>query len=209
MGDRQRGAWILAGVATTVVCGAEFEVIAGPDDPVLQVGQRAPAFALPVSGDPDHTRGLRRRAFRLFDYVGAAAKRPQSAVVVNFAASYCEPCKDELAALKRYAPALKAAEATVVVVVIDTEPAGLREMVELTTKTLALGPPFVVVTDRFGVLARRYGATSLPMSVVVGKDGRIRWMQTGFKPGSVERLMAAALPVGRARPGDGAGALRP
>ena len=171
----------------------------------LSIGQRAPAFSLPVMTTD------RRSVFRFADHVGPGARKPKNAVVLNFAASYCEPCKGELAALKRYAAALRSANVTVVVIVIDTEPAGIREMLDLTTKTLALGPPFVVVSDRFGVLARRYRADTLPMSVVVGRGGKIRWTQTGFKPGSVERLMAVALPhtLTNPRPAKGAGAVRP
>ena len=164
----------------------------------LKAGQSAPKFVLPVMNPAG-----RARTFKLKDYVGAGARRPRRAVVLTFAASYCEPCKAELVELKRRAPELAAAGVTLAVVVIDTEKEGIERMRALTVDKLRL--PYPVLADRFGVLARRYGAVALPMAVLMGGDGVIRWVQTGYQPGSVDRLVAKATGKLRAAQGTARG----
>ena len=52
--------------------------------------------------------------------------------------------------------------------------------------------PFFVVSDRFGILARRYHATQLPLTVVIDPPtGRVRWLSVGFRKDAVRRLERA------------------
>jgi peroxiredoxin len=154
---------------------------AEPAADALAVGQVAPAFTLKTM-NPERAKA---RLFALRQLVGedAAARKT---VVLSFAASYCEPCKRELAELVPLAPAFEKANVVLAVVVIDTEPDGIEEMKKLTVDTLAL--PYPVLSDRFGVLARRYQADQLPKTVVVAPDGKVTYIATGFKKDALQKL---------------------
>ena len=74
------------------------------------------------------------------------------------------------------------------VVIIDTEPDAIAEMKKLTVDELNLAYP--VLSDRFGVLARRYQAEQLQKTVVVGPDGLVKYVATGFKKDALQKLRA-------------------
>ena len=149
----------------------------------LAIGQDAPQFVLKTlnrekSGMP---------SFALRSYVSDAATEKKRAVVLSFAASYCEPCKRELAELKGLKEKLDASNVMLAVVVIDTEADGIEKMRRLTVDDLDLR--FPVLTDRFGVLAKRYYASTLPMTVIVKADGKIGWLNTGFQKDAIDQLL--------------------
>jgi peroxiredoxin len=149
----------------------------------LEVGQEAPQFVLKTLNEKRSTIGQ----FALRNFVGEAAKEKKRAVVLSFAASYCEPCKKELAEFKKLKPKLDASNVMLAVVVIDTDADGIEKMRKLTVDELDL--EFPVLSDRFGVLARRYFASTLPMTVVVKPDGTIQWLNAGFQADAIERLL--------------------
>lgn len=158
----------------------------------LKVGAPAPLFNMKTI-NPERS-GVPR--FVLKQMVGPYADTPKRAVVVSFAASYCEPCKRELAELKTLAPRFERDGVALVVVVIDGKEEGRAIMRKLTVEELDL--PFPVVFDvvvggdappeRLGVLATRYHATRLPMTVVVDAEGVIRWINSGFADGALAKL---------------------
>ncbi len=149
----------------------------------LKVGQIAPVFSMKTI-NPELSK---TRVFSLRKLVGLSAETNRT-VVLSFAASYCEPCKKELAEFKLLAAAFDKAGVTLAVVVVDTEPKGIAAMKALTVTQLAL--PFPVLSDRFGVLGRRYHADQLPKTVVIKPDGTVKWMSTGFKEGALKALKA-------------------
>lgn len=155
-----------------------------PADEKLELGQTAPSFTLKTL----NPKQSGTRLFPLRKFVGPTAATPRT-VVLSFAASYCIPCKKELAELRPLAEKLRAGGVELAVVVIDTEKEGIDEMRALTVDELAL--PYPVLSDRFGVLARRYHANALPMTVIVSKAGKVEWISTGFKKGAIERLLEA------------------
>jgi cytochrome c biogenesis protein CcmG/thiol:disulfide interchange protein DsbE len=156
---------------------------APPAEPALAVGDPAPHFVLKVS-NPEVAG---REMFSLRTLVGPEAS-PARTVVLSFAASYCAPCRRELAALKDARARLEAAGVLLAVVVVDTDTEGIERMRALTLDELRL--PFPVLLDRFGLVGRRYQATSLPLSVVIGPDGRVRWLRAGYAEGALEALLA-------------------
>ena len=179
--ERRHGALL----AVMVSCGA-VPLAEAAESVRLKAGQRAPRFLLPVM----NSDRVAARTFKLADYVGADPRKPGRGVVLSFAASYCEPCREELAALKKRAEDLRSAGLTLAVVVIDTEKEGIEKMRRLVVDELDL--PFPVLADRFAVVARRYGADVLPMSVVIDRNGVVKWLHSGFKPGTVKLLITQA-----------------
>jgi len=147
---------------------------AAPVEDVLKVGDPAPSFAMKTI-NPELSKV---KLFTLGRHVGDNAAEPKAALVLSFAASYCEPCKKELSELRRMEEKLVKAGVLLAVVVIDTEPDGIEAMRKLTVDDLKL--PYPVLSDRFGVLARRYHANALPHVVVIDKAGNVKWIHSGF-----------------------------
>lgn len=161
---------------------------------VLMVGSSNVAAGPPKVGDTAHRFRLPTlnpelsgaKWFSVRNHIGTGAKVPKRALLLSFAASYCKPCRKELPELKTLAARYAPRGVLTVVVVIDTEEAGVEEMRRLTVATLAL--PFPVVRARFGIVARRYGAERLPHSVIVGADGSIKWLKSGYDNGTLETI---------------------
>lgn len=152
------------------------------EEPPLKIGESAPHFALKTI-NPDASK---MKVFTLGHHVGEAPESAKKAVVLTFGASYCEPCKKELAELKALQPKLEKAGVLLAVVVIDTEPDGIEAMRKLTVDQLKLGYP--VLSDRFGVLSKRYRAYTLPFTVIIDPAGKISWLNEGFAEGSIAKL---------------------
>ena len=110
--------------------------------------------------------------------IGTKAKKPSKGVGITFGASYCEPCKKELRVLAQQKEAIAKAGYTLLAVVIDKKPEGIEVMRKLLLDELKV--TFPVLSDRFGILARRYKATSLPMMLVIEPAGKISWVHTGY-----------------------------
>jgi alkyl hydroperoxide reductase subunit AhpC len=160
-------------------------IIGAPSkDEALKIGDTAPQFAMRTI-NPELSR---QKLFTLSRHVGDSPAEPKTALVLSFAASYCEPCKKELGELRSLEGQLNKAGVLLAVVVIDTEPDGIESMRKLTVDELKL--PYPVLSDRFGVLARRYHANTLPHVIVIDKAGTIQWIHSGFTEGAIGELRA-------------------
>jgi peroxiredoxin len=124
-------------------------------------GQEAPDFTL-----PDLASG---RPVRLADY------RDRRTVLVNFWATWCEPCREELPTLERLARE-RAGVLEVLAVNLDAVgPGRVRAFVR------ELGLTFRVLLDPRQAVPRLYRVRGLPSSVLVDRDGRVRHREIGFR----------------------------
>ena len=121
-------------------------------DPGPQVGQPVPDFALP---------GLDGRAYRLNDLRGKV-------VVLNFWATWCPPCIDEMPSLERLSAALKAKGVEVVAVSVDERYSDIGEFVEKFRVT------FTVLHDEGKKVSRAYQTFKYPETFILDRDGRLR-----------------------------------
>jgi peroxiredoxin len=126
--------------------------------PTQWQGRVAPSFELPT---------LEGETFRLADHVG------REVVVLNFFATWCGPCREEMPELARFHA--KNASRPVRLVAIDDEEK--KDLVAAFVERLEI--PFAVLLDEPGNVVEAYGASSLPTTVVIGADGRILLYQTG------------------------------
>jgi len=134
--------------AAALVDAAEFK---------LWKGGPAPALVL---------TGLDGRVHRLSDYRGRV-------VLVNFWATWCEPCRDEMPSIQRLEQKLAGRPFTVLAVNLDEPESRIR-------KFLARAKvEFAVLLDPGRRAARAWDARILPASYVIGADGRIRYHVVG------------------------------
>jgi thiol-disulfide isomerase/thioredoxin len=107
-------------------------------------------------------------------------------VLVDFWASWCQPCKKELPILDGLARKY-AGKAVFVAINVDQERGNAEKLLgELKVATLQIG------LDPQGKAAAAFDVPTMPSSYVVGRDGAVRALHAGFEPGD-ERELAAAV----------------
>src|SRR5205807_8303377 len=93
-------------------------------------------------------------------------------VVVNFWATWCPPCREEMPALQRVA----ASEPDVVVLEVDLMEPGDKARSFLDSLGLDRLQP---VLDSDGATTRRFGVLSLPSTFFIDRTGVIRHLELG------------------------------
>ena len=111
-------------------------------------------------------RDLEGRRHRLGDYRGEV-------VLVNFWATWCAPCREEMPSIQRLKETLAGKPFTVLAVNLDEPEARIRSF--LSRMTL----DFTILLDSDKQSARAWNARVLPASFVIGPDGRIRYSLVG------------------------------
>lgn len=179
----RRQLWTLLTLSLAGAASASRSVEAS-EDGGLAVGTPAPAFTLKTM-NPARSG---RESVSLGELVGDGAKAKRRVVLLSFGASYCAPCRAEWARLRARHSALQSAGVELLGVVIDREEAGQREMARFVEQELEAN--FPVLLDRFGILARRYRANTLPyMLVIDGRSGQVAEVHLGYEEKLLEALL--------------------
>ncbi len=105
-------------------------------------------------------------------------------VLLDFWASWCEPCKKELPILSKMAPRLKAKGIEIVAVNIDDDKAKAAAFVK------EKGINLTVVPDAGKQIVGKWEPPKMPSSFVVDKAGTVRAVHGGFEPGDEAKLEA-------------------
>jgi thiol-disulfide isomerase/thioredoxin len=136
----------LLGVAGLLILMAE------PIAPPLSRGDLAPPFALPslADGAPVALEDLRGRV-----------------VLVNFWATWCKPCEEEMPAMQNLYRALGKEGFALIAVAVD------RSRDDVVAFRERLGIDFPIVLDPAEKAAARYQTTGFPESILVDADGVI------------------------------------
>ena len=103
---------------------------------------------------------------RLADYRGKT-------VLVNFWATWCEPCRAEMPSMERLRRALEGRPFAVLAVNVGESVRTARDFAEKLPVT------FTVLLDRDGKTTRAWSARVLPASFLIGPDGAIRYSYFG------------------------------
>ena len=138
-------------------------------------GGATPALAL---------RDVEGRPHRLEDYRGKV-------VLVNFWATWCEPCREEMPSMNRLRAALAGRPFEVLAVNLAESESRIRRFME------QVPLEFTVLMDRDSGTARAWQARVLPVSFLVGADGRIRYSVLGeinWTAESVRKTIVELLP---------------
>lgn len=129
-------------------------------------------------------KGLDGREHRLSDYKGKV-------IVLNFWATWCEPCREEMPSMQKLQERLAGRPFAILAVDFGEGEARIKAFLE------KLPVKFTVLLDRDGEAARAWRVRVLPVSFVVDADQKIRYSVTGdadwASPG-VEQAIRKLLP---------------
>jgi len=102
-------------------------------------------------------------------------------VLVDFWASWCAPCKASFPMMAKLHKDYAGRGLAIVAVSVDENaPAAMAFAKKLT-------PPFSTVHDREHKLVEQVSVPTMPTSYLVGRDGRVRFMHSGFHGDTTER----------------------
>ena len=128
--------------------------------------------------------GDRAGDFSLKDLGGSTVKLSDlkgTVLVVDFWASWCDPCKKELPALD----ALAAKYPNVVILGVNVDKK--RENAEKTLKSLSISKLHILL-DPDGAIASQYDLPKMPSSFVVDSKGIVRAVHGGFEDGDQKKV---------------------
>ena len=102
-------------------------------------------------------------------------------VLINFWASWCGPCREEMPLLndlhKKYEPL----GFTVLGVNVEEDARNARGFLK------NFPVDFPVLLDNKNQVSKRYNVIAMPTTVVLDRDGNVRYLHKGYKPGDEEK----------------------
>ena len=102
-------------------------------------------------------------------------------VLINFWASWCGPCREEMPLLnalhKKYAPL----GFTVLGVNVEEDMEGAMNFLG------HVPVDFPILLDNTNKVSKQYKVVAMPTTVVVDRDGNMRYLHEGYKPGDEKK----------------------
>ncbi len=130
-------------------------------------GQQAPDFALKSSTGEN---------MRLSEYRG-------DVVMINFWATWCGPCRQEMPLLDELYTRYQRVGFNLLGVNIDDDSSRAMKMVD------ELGVSFPVLFDARKEVSKLYEVNAMPVTVLVDREGNVRHVHHGYKPGYEEKYL--------------------
>ena len=130
-------------------------------------GQTAPDFALKSSTGEN---------LRLSEYRG-------DVVMINFWATWCGPCRQEMPLLDELYSRYNRVGFNLLGVNIDDDSRRAMQMVE------ELGVNLPVLFDARKEVSKLYEVEAMPVTVIVDRQGTVRFVHHGYKPGYEEKYL--------------------
>ncbi len=131
------------------------------------IGQAAPDFALKSSSGEN---------LRLSEYRG-------DVVMVNFWATWCGPCRQEMPLLDELYSRYERVGFSLLGVNIDDDSRKAMRMVS------ELGISFPVLFDVRKEVSKLYKVDTMPVTVLSDREGTIRYVHHGYKPGYEDKYL--------------------
>ena len=98
-------------------------------------------------------------------------------VMINFWASWCGPCRQEFPALDQIYAKYKPMGFTLVAINVESEKTDAEKFLARDAGEL----PDPVRPDN--TVSGKYGVSAMPTTVLVDRQGRVRWQHRAYKPG--------------------------
>ncbi len=149
---RKWSGMMLAGfVALGLAAGAQAASLKGP----------APNFTL---------KAMTGKNLKLSEMAG-------NVVLINFWASWCGPCREEMPLLNDLHNKYEPLGFTVLGVNVEEDPQNARGFLK------NFPVDFPVVLDNQNRVSKQYNVIAMPTTVVVDRDGNVRYLHKGYKAG--------------------------
>jgi cytochrome c biogenesis protein CcmG, thiol:disulfide interchange protein DsbE len=133
-------------------------VVAGTLEPkIISKGDTAPKFTLTTDQGRTVTRS---------DFGGKL-------LVLNFWATWCPPCIEELPSLDQFARKFGPQGVTVLAVSVDTSESQYRQLLD------RVQPGFLTVRDAEASISSSYGTFKYPETYVIDSSGKVLYKETG------------------------------
>jgi len=130
-------------------------------------GRAAPDFALKSSNGEN---------LRLSEYRG-------DVVMINFWATWCGPCRQEMPLLDELYSRYQRVGFNLLGVNIDDDSRRAMQMIE------ELGVTFPVLFDARKEVSKLYEVEAMPVTVLVDRNGDVRYVHHGYKPGYEDKYL--------------------
>jgi peroxiredoxin len=158
--------------------------LAAAEAPAPQAAPAAPSLAGILTGSraapPFTARTLDNRKLVL------ASLTHRGPVLLDFWATWCEPCVASLPELETIQRKYDARGLTIVGISVD----GPRNFSKVRPFVSRMDLTFPIVLDEDGSLQERYQVRAMPTSILIDSSGQIVHVQTGYRPGSNEEVEA-------------------
>ena len=105
------------------------------------------------------------------------AEQRGNIVLVNFWASWCGPCREELPKMEELQQTYQDLGFTVLAINVDDNPAKAETLLQDVQVT------FPVLFDPQGEVSQQYDLSAMPTTVIVDRDGNARLVHKGYKSG--------------------------
>ena len=135
----------------------------------------SPAWAATI-----HDRDRRRPTSRCAAWAAAnlrLAEQRGQVVLVNFWATWCGPCRQEMPHLNKLYDKYRDSGFVLLGVNIDDDAAKATELAG------KLGLKFPVLLDTDKTVSRLYDLGSMPATVLIDREGRVRYLHRGYRDG--------------------------
>ncbi len=101
-------------------------------------------------------------------------------VMVNFWATWCAPCRVEMPHLNKLSDKYRASGFTLLGVNVDDDPRNA------TSAAAKMGVRFPVLLDADKRVVKMYDVATMPSTVLIDRDGRVRYLHRGYREGYEE-----------------------
>lgn len=104
-------------------------------------------------------------------------------VMINFWATWCGPCREEMPLLDELHSRYNRVGFTLLGVNIDDDPRRAEDMIE------SLGVTFPVVFDSTKQVSQQYEVSAMPVTILLDREGVVRYVHHGYKPGYEDKYL--------------------
>jgi len=144
-----------------MVASVAFVVVAGSAASAIAPSTPAPDFSLHAMSGPN---------MRLKDQRGRV-------VMVNFWATWCAPCRQEMPQLNRLYEKYRSSGFVLLGVNVDEDSSKAADV------AAKLGITFPVLLDADKSVSKLYDLSTMPSTVLIDRDGRVRYVHRGYLAG--------------------------
>lgn len=110
-------------------------------------------------------------------------------VMINFWASWCGPCRQEFPALDQIYAKYRPMGFTLLAINVESEQSDAERFLGQQSVS------FPILFDPANKVSGDYGVRAMPTTVLVDRQGRVRWQHMAYKPGDeakyIEQVRAA------------------